>query len=188
MLHNDIQDQTEKNHKNEENQQTHQLVQHTDDSVTYNEYKDLEWLFPLPNGIPEEHKWRYKSTNVYWSKVDSLYRKFEHYKETLELPPKSVKDEIERVCSVLKSKNRDYLCTMFSKCYPNTLETTTSILPDNTVYVITGDIPLMWMRDSSAQVHQYLPLLEKDPHIQILIEGLLYFIEILFVLFYPLIL
>ena len=139
--------------------------------ISYTDDRDLEWLFPLPKGVPEGEIWRYKSRNLYWSKNDTLYRKFDEFKETLELPPRSVLNEIDRVCSVLKSKNRDYLCTMFTKCYPNTLETTTSVLHDNTVYVITGDIPLMWMRDSSAQVHQYFPLLKEDPHIQILIEG-----------------
>jgi meiotically up-regulated gene 157 (Mug157) protein len=62
---------------------------------------------------------------------------------------------------------------MFSQCYPNTLKTTTELLFDSTSYVITGDIPLMWMRDSSAQVHQYLHLAKSDPQMQIVIEGLI---------------
>jgi meiotically up-regulated gene 157 (Mug157) protein len=61
---------------------------------------------------------------------------------------------------------------MFRKCYPNTLETTVTMLDDGTAYVITGDIDLMWLRDSSAQVHQYLPL-SKDKNIQQIIEGLI---------------
>ena len=156
----------------ESNFELSSAVQVFGSDVSYTDHKNIEWLFPKPNGVPEDQLWRYKSTNLYWSKNDTLYRKFDHYKNTLEFPPKSVKDEIDRVCSVLQEKGRDYLCKMFRQTYPNTLETTTSILEDNTVYVITGDIGLMWMRDSSAQVHQYVKLLKHDPYIQILIEGL----------------
>jgi meiotically up-regulated gene 157 (Mug157) protein len=64
---------------------------------------------------------------------------------------------------------------MFRKCYPNTLETTTSLLDDGTTYVITGDIDLMWLRDSSAQVHQYMMAesVVKDPEIARIVEGLI---------------
>lgn len=33
------------------------------------------------------------------------------------------------------------LLAMFKNCYPNTLETTTKIMNDNTAFVFTGDIP-----------------------------------------------
>jgi meiotically up-regulated gene 157 (Mug157) protein len=60
---------------------------------------------------------------------------------------------------------------MFRKTYPNTLETTVQMLHDGTTFVITGDIPLMWLRDSAAQVNQYIPLAKNDPYLQIIIEG-----------------
>ena len=40
-------------------------------------------------------------------------------------------------------------------------------------YVITGDIDAMWLRDSSAQVWPYLPLMKEDPALQQLIAGVI---------------
>lgn len=40
--------------------------------------------------------------------------------------------------------------------FANTLETTLKVMEDGTVYVITGDIPAMWLRDSTAQIRPYL--------------------------------
>jgi len=112
----------------------------------------------------------------------------QHYNATLTLPPPSVDNKVREICSFI---GEGKLCTMFKKvravvllascklltagvqCFPNTLETTTQMLHDGTTWVITGDIPLMWMRDSSAQVNQYLPLAPSDPYIQIIIEGLI---------------
>lgn len=62
---------------------------------------------------------------------------------------------------------------MFRQCYPNTLETTTELLDDGTTFVFTGDIPAMWLRDSSAQVRPYLNLAGTDPEIQRLVYGLI---------------
>ena len=92
------------------------------------------WLFPLPAGVPEEHHWRYKSDDLYWNKNDPLYRKFKELSPGMSLPPPSIKAEISRVCSVLRSKGREKLCNMFEKCYPNTLSTTTQLLHDGTTY------------------------------------------------------
>lgn len=66
---------------------------------------------------------------------------------------------------------------MFSNCYPNTLDTTTSfsVLEDGTpdTFIITGDIPAMWLRDSAAQIWPYLHLMPGDINLQRMIEGLL---------------
>ena len=52
---------------------------------------------------------------------------------------------------------------LFFRCCLNTLTTTVRETQDD-VYLITGDIDAMWLRDSSAQVLQYLELApqEKD--------------------------
>lgn len=65
---------------------------------------------------------------------------------------------------------------MFGNCFPNTLDTTVDFevvngRPDT--YVITGDIDAMWLRDSSAQVWPYLPLMQEDPRLQQLIAGVI---------------
>ncbi len=54
---------------------------------------------------------------------------------------------------------------MFENCYPNTLDTTVRYEEKNgkhDTFVITGDIEAMWLRDSTAQVWPYLPLVNKD--------------------------
>ena len=63
---------------------------------------------------------------------------------------------------------------MCNICFWNTYRTTTVILPkENHSYVFTGDLDDMWIRDSSAQVHSYIPFARKAPKFQRLIEGLL---------------
>ena len=61
----------------------------------------------------------------------------------------------------------------FARCFVSTIETTTEVLDDGTTFVITGDIPAMWLRDSSAQVRHYLPLAKHDPDLRRVIEGLI---------------
>jgi len=68
------------------------------------------------------------------------------------------------------------LAAMFANCFPNTLDTTVEVgefegKPDTAV--ITGDIPAMWLRDSSAQVWPYLPLASKDTALRRLLEGVI---------------
>ena len=68
------------------------------------------------------------------------------------------------------------LAWMFENCFPNTLDTTVRVgtfdgKPDT--FVITGDIAAMWLRDSSAQVWPYLPLLGDDRPLQNLIQGVI---------------
>ncbi|MBS1524368.1 MAG: glycoside hydrolase family 125 protein [Bacteroidetes bacterium] len=65
---------------------------------------------------------------------------------------------------------------MFENCYPNTLDTTVKFKdkdgkPDT--FVITGDIDAMWLRDSSAQVWPYLPLIKEDNELKNLILGVI---------------
>jgi meiotically up-regulated gene 157 (Mug157) protein len=68
------------------------------------------------------------------------------------------------------------LAEMFANCLPNTLDTT--VLPGEfegkpDTAVLTGDIPAMWLRDSSAQVWPYLALAGTDDRLRQLLEGVI---------------
>lgn len=65
------------------------------------------------------------------------------------------------------------LAEMFARCYLNTLETTVELLVDESTFVVTGDIPAMWLRDSSAQVNPYICVAQDDVEIQRMIRGLI---------------
>ncbi|MDE6388298.1 MAG: glycoside hydrolase family 125 protein [Lachnospiraceae bacterium] len=63
------------------------------------------------------------------------------------------------------------LMKVFEDCYTNTLNTTVRDMGDGTVHVITGDIPAMWLRDSTAQVRPYLFCAKENDKIKELIAG-----------------
>lgn len=68
------------------------------------------------------------------------------------------------------------LAWLFENCYPNTLDTTVQSGTRNgkpDTFVITGDIEAMWLRDSSAQVHPYIPLASRDPELRRMFHGLI---------------
>lgn len=72
----------------------------------------------------------------------------------------------------------DELKRMFIQCYPNALDTAVYFSDsDDTAnfdtFIITGDIPAMWLRDSTNQMWQYLPLTKDDEEMRKLFIGLL---------------
>jgi meiotically up-regulated gene 157 (Mug157) protein len=84
---------------------------------------------------------------------------------------------VERTINTIKARigNKE-LAWLFENCFPNTLDTTVDFevvngRPDT--YVITGDIDAMWLRDSTAQVWPYLPLMKNDSNLQQLIAGVI---------------
>ncbi|MDR3366919.1 MAG: glycoside hydrolase family 125 protein, partial [Prevotellaceae bacterium] len=86
---------------------------------------------------------------------------------------KAVNETIAEVKAKIKDRK---LAQMFEQCFPNTLNTTVTHKlvggkPDT--FVITGDIHAMWLRDSSAQVWPYLPLVNKDDKLKAMINGLI---------------
>ena len=89
-----------------------------------------------------------------------------------------ISDAVEDTIANVKRQIRNPgLATLFENCYPNTLDTTVQFSerygkPDT--FVVTGDIPAMWLRDSSAQVLPYVHLASKDRKLQTLFQGLIY--------------
>ncbi len=56
--------------------------------------------------------------------------------------------------------------------FANTLTTTVRRHDDGTTFLLTGDIPAMWLRDSSAQFRPYLAVAVDNPELTELIAGL----------------
>lgn len=84
---------------------------------------------------------------------EAVYKRIDFYAEKLEKYPK--------------------LASLYRNCYPNTLETTVKEKQDGSVFVLTGDIPAMWLRDSTAQVSHYLPLAAEDSETRNIIRGVI---------------
>eukprot|EP01037_Dinobryon_pediforme_P003746 gene3746-3792_t len=86
---------------------------------------------------------------------------------------KAVEETIRTVKAGIKDPE---LAWLFENCYPNTLDTTVNYSVKDgraDTFVITGDINAMWMRDSSAQVWPYLPLITKDTELRNVIKGVI---------------
>lgn len=65
------------------------------------------------------------------------------------------------------------LAPLVSQCFLNTMETTVRQLEDGSYFVITGDIPAMWLRDSAAQVRPYVKYAKEDEKLQEILEGII---------------
>ncbi len=65
------------------------------------------------------------------------------------------------------------ISVMFENCISNTLNTTIHRDEQGRIFVITGDIPAMWLRDSSCQLRPFLLFAREEPAIRDIIVGLL---------------
>lgn len=84
--------------------------------------------------------------------------------------PKSLQKRIEYYSQRLEGYPK--LRKLYQNCCPNTVETALQECEDGTVFVLTGDIPAMWLRDSAAQVTHYIPL-SCDAEMARIIEGVI---------------
>lgn len=86
--------------------------------------------------------------------------------------PVCVEKHINEYCEKIE-KYSPKLAELYRNCYPNTIETATEFMPDGSVFVLTGDIPAMWLRDSTAEVSHYIPLAAENEEIGNLIKGVI---------------
>ena len=84
--------------------------------------------------------------------------------------PTSVKNFMNTITE--KCQEHPRWAENFNACFANTLLTTVKRQEDGTTFVLTGDIPAMWLRDSTAQVRPYLAIAKEDSDIGDMIEGL----------------
>lgn len=75
------------------------------------------------------------------------------------IDPELVRTVNDRVRSATDQRTGD----VFAECFADTLSTTLSDQPDGSLFMVTGDIPAMWLRDSTAQLTPYLHFAADDP-------------------------
>lgn len=82
--------------------------------------------------------------------------------------------EIERIAQMIGD---DEIRRLFCNCLPNTLDTAVEFAVDSSgcpdTFIITGDIPAMWLRDSVSQVWPYLQYVGRDPLLEKMFVGLI---------------
>ena len=76
-------------------------------------------------------------------------------------------DELERKTALKYPE----LAPLAKQCFLNTIETTVTQLKDGSYFVITGDIPAMWLRDSAAQLRPYIKYAKEDPDLQKILRS-----------------
>ncbi|MPQ44495.1 glycoside hydrolase family 125 protein [Clostridium tarantellae] len=94
-------------------------------------------------------------------------------RNTSNILTENIKEVVRKIGEELSEKiENEKLKTMFYNCFINTVETTVEV-SENDTFVITGDIPAMWLRDSTSQVEHYLPFVKKYPQLKDMFIGLI---------------
>lgn len=78
-------------------------------------------------------------------------------------------DELEQKAA----KKYPDLAPLAKQCFLNTIETTVTQLDDGSYFVITGDIPAMWLRDSAAQLKPYLKYAAQDEDLKAILKSVI---------------
>lgn len=71
------------------------------------------------------------------------------------------------------SKAYPALKPLVRQCFLNTIETTVKQQEDGSYFVITGDIPAMWLRDSAAQLTHYFPFAREDEQLRQILRSVI---------------
>lgn len=72
-----------------------------------------------------------------------------------------------------KMADRPKTLSMFENCFNDTLENTIRFKENGEVFMLTGDIPAMWLRDSTNQLRPYLLTASDDEKVAKIIEGVM---------------
>lgn len=122
------------------------------------------------------HLFILKETSFFTLQKDSsIYRKYSTARPSNRaFTSSAIEHCIDSVTHLLTNEK---LVWMFSNCFPNTLDTTVKYRclqnGDDDTFIITGDIPAMWLRDSGAQVWPYLRFVKKDLALRHLVRGVI---------------
>jgi len=113
-------------------------------------------------------------------KTHDSIQNFSHLRERPELSDRLFTSQvIENVIeNVVRDIHDQDLRRMFYQCFPNALDTTVYYSEDDSgnnpdTFVVTGDIPAMWLRDSTNQLWPYLQYINDDKELQNLFLGLI---------------
>ncbi|MGX7060188.1 glycoside hydrolase family 125 protein [Vagococcus humatus] len=85
--------------------------------------------------------------------------------------PKSVQTFMDHMTQKCE-ESHPHWAKNFNAGFANTLLTTVRRYEDGSTFLLTGDIPAMWLRDSTAQFRPYLIIAKEDEDIRQLIAGL----------------
>ncbi|MEI5994398.1 glycoside hydrolase family 125 protein [Candidatus Enterococcus mansonii] len=85
--------------------------------------------------------------------------------------PTSVQRFMDKITTLCGQEHAGW-AENFNAAFANTLTTTVRQQEDGTTFLLTGDIPAMWLRDSTAQVRPYLVIAKEDEALAKMICGL----------------
>ncbi|MFE3263596.1 glycoside hydrolase family 125 protein [Streptomyces sp. NPDC059215] len=90
--------------------------------------------------------------------------------------PTSVKDHpiVQQAVHRLNDLGDPRFGQTLVRCLDDTLARTIRPMPDGTAFVVTGDIPAMWLRDSSTQMMPYLAILQDNTALHDLLLAVLH--------------
>lgn len=87
---------------------------------------------------------------------------------------KKLQEDIHAIALKLSAELPEDIKETFVNCFISTIDTTINY-DDNKFFMITGDIPALWLRDSLLQVEHYLPFMDESPSLKAMIKDLLDF-------------